>query len=111
MKNIILVGLKGTNKSEIGEELARRLKMKFIDTDDLPSVIMMNQNWKQKTYQPISLKQALEAPEKNLIRQALQANYWNRQETAKALQINRTTLFKKMKHYGLYAEAEKLGLT
>jgi shikimate kinase len=27
--------LKGTNKSEIGEELARRLKMKFIDTDDI----------------------------------------------------------------------------
>ena len=35
MKNIILVGLKGTNKSEIGEELARRLKMKFIDTDEM----------------------------------------------------------------------------
>ncbi len=35
LKNIILVGLKGTNKSEIGEELARRLKMKFIDTDDI----------------------------------------------------------------------------
>jgi len=35
MKNIILVGLKGTNKSEIGEELAGRLKMKFIDTDDI----------------------------------------------------------------------------
>jgi len=35
MKNIILVGLKGTNKSEIGEELARGLKMKFIDTDDM----------------------------------------------------------------------------
>ena len=35
MKNIILVGLKGTNKSEIGEELSSRLKMKFIDTDDI----------------------------------------------------------------------------
>ena len=35
LKNIILVGLKGTNKSEIGEELAGRLKMKFIDTDDI----------------------------------------------------------------------------
>ncbi len=32
LKNIILVGLKGTKKSEVGEELARRLKMKFIDT-------------------------------------------------------------------------------
>jgi len=35
MKNIILVGLEGTNKLEIGEELARRLKMKFIDSDDM----------------------------------------------------------------------------
>ena len=35
MKNIVLVGMEGTNKVEIGEELARRLKMKFIDTDDI----------------------------------------------------------------------------
>ncbi|MFH1883333.1 MAG: helix-turn-helix domain-containing protein, partial [Planctomycetota bacterium] len=54
--------------------------------------------------------EALAGPEKENIRQALQVNQWNRQETAKALQINRTTLFKKMKHYGLYAEAERLGL-
>jgi len=59
----------------------------------------------------MSLKEALAEPEKNIIRRALEANHWNRQETAKALQINRTTLFKKMKHYGLYAEAEQLGLT
>jgi len=35
MKNIVLVGLKGTNKVEIGKNLAHRLKMKFIDTDDM----------------------------------------------------------------------------
>ena len=35
MKNIILIGLKGTNKAEIGKDLAHRLKMKFIDTDDM----------------------------------------------------------------------------
>ena len=35
MKNIILVGLEGTNKVEIGKDLAHRLKMKFIDTDDM----------------------------------------------------------------------------
>lgn len=35
MENIILVGLKGTNKAEIGKNLAYRLKMKFIDTDDI----------------------------------------------------------------------------
>lgn len=35
MKNIILVGLEGTNKSEIGKDLALKLKMKFIDTDEM----------------------------------------------------------------------------
>jgi shikimate kinase len=35
IKNIILVGLKGTNKAEIGKYLAHRLKMKFIDIDDM----------------------------------------------------------------------------
>ncbi len=35
MKNIILVGLKGTNNAEIGKDLADRSKMKFIDIDDI----------------------------------------------------------------------------
>jgi DNA-binding NtrC family response regulator len=84
-------------------------KDKFIGPFDLPDPIRQNQ--RQKIYRPMSLKDALAKPEKNLIHQALEANYWNRQETAKALQINRTTLYKKMKQYGLDAEAERLGLT
>ena len=47
------------------------------------------------------LKEALEEPEKRIIIQALQALNWNRQETARVLDINRTTLYKKMKKYGL----------
>jgi DNA-binding NtrC family response regulator len=47
------------------------------------------------------LKEALEEPEKQIIIQALQALNWNRQETARMLDINRTTLYKKMKKYGL----------
>lgn len=47
------------------------------------------------------LKEALEAPERQLILQALEALNWNRQETARVLDINRTTLYKKMKKYGL----------
>jgi len=86
-------------------------KSRFIGPDDLPSSIMQEQGRKQKTYKPVSLKDALAEPEKNIVRQALEANHWNRQATAKALGINRTTLFKKMKHYGLFAEAERLGLT
>jgi len=85
-------------------------KGKFIAPEDLPDSIRQDQSWRQKTYKTASLKEAIAEPEKNIIRQALEANRWNRQETARALQINRTTLFKKMKQYGLYAEAERLGL-
>jgi DNA-binding NtrC family response regulator len=86
-------------------------KDKYIGPDDLPNSVKQDQSQKQTTYRPMSLKESLAEPEKNLIRKALQANHWNRQETAKTLQINRTTLFKKMKQYSLYAEAEQLGLT
>jgi len=86
-------------------------KDKYIGPDDLPNSVKQDQSQKQTTYRPMSLKESLAEPEKNLIRKALEANHWNRQETAKTLQINRTTLFKKMKQYGLYAEAERLGLT
>jgi DNA-binding NtrC family response regulator len=50
------------------------------------------------------LKEALEDPEKRIIIQALQALNWNRQETARVLDINRTTLYKKMKKYGLLVD-------
>jgi transcriptional regulator with PAS, ATPase and Fis domain len=85
-------------------------KGRFIDIEDLPEIVRQEKNSKQKIYTKMSLKDALAEPEKNIIRQALEANHWNRQETAKALDINRTTLFKKMKYYDLYSEAEKQGL-
>lgn len=56
------------------------------------------------TYQPMPLKEALEEPEKRIIEAALYANGWNRQATAQQLNINRTTLYKKMKRFGLEAE-------
>lgn len=86
-------------------------KDKFIDTEDLPEVIKQDQSRKQEAYKPMNLKEARAEPEKKLIRRALEVNNWNRQETAKALQINRTTLYKKMKRYGLDTEAERLGPT
>jgi DNA-binding NtrC family response regulator len=86
-------------------------KDKYIGLEDLPDSIRQDQSQQEKPYKPVSLKQARAEPEKTLIRQALEAHDWNRQETAKALQINRTTLYKKMKLYGLDAEAERLGLT
>lgn len=48
-----------------------------------------------------SLKTALSAPERQIILDVLEAHGWNRQQTADALGINRTTLYKKMKKLGL----------
>ncbi|MFZ2146254.1 MAG: sigma-54 dependent transcriptional regulator [Sedimentisphaerales bacterium] len=93
------------------ERAALLSKNKFIGHEDMPNSIRQEQSQQQQRYQSKSLKEALGGPEKNIIRQALEANHWNRQATAKTLGINRTTLFKKMKHYGLYTEAEQLGLT
>lgn len=51
-----------------------------------------------------SLKSALAQPERQIILDTLDSNGWNRQNTAKALGINRTTLYKKMKKYGIAFE-------
>jgi DNA-binding NtrC family response regulator len=49
----------------------------------------------------LSLRQALELPEREIIRRALERNGGNRQATARMLDVNRTTLFNKMKKYDL----------
>ncbi|RJP28781.1 MAG: sigma-54-dependent Fis family transcriptional regulator [Candidatus Omnitrophota bacterium] len=49
----------------------------------------------------LKLKDALIAPEKELIINTLNTVNWNRTEAAKALGINRTTLYKKMGKLGL----------
>jgi len=86
-------------------------KDKFIGFEDWPDSIKNGQDEHQETYKPMGLKEARAEPEKKLILQTLEENNWNRQKTAKILQINRTTLYKKMKRYGLDVEAERLGLT
>ncbi|AMV31915.1 Transcriptional regulatory protein ZraR [Pirellula sp. SH-Sr6A] len=48
-----------------------------------------------------TLSEALEEPERRIIRAALEANHWNRNVTADLLGINRTTLYKKMKKLGI----------
>lgn len=52
-------------------------------------------------YVPMPLERALMEPERRVILRALRANNWNRQKTADELQINRTTLYKKMKQLGI----------
>lgn len=48
-----------------------------------------------------SLRDALEEPERRIILETLRQHDWNRAATADCLQINRTTLYKKMKRLGL----------
>jgi DNA-binding NtrC family response regulator len=73
-----------------------------ITVADLPTevrgtgTIMLTSSAGQKT-----LKEALEGPERQIIREVLESNSWNRNATADQLGINRTTLYKKMKRLGL----------
>jgi len=61
--------------------------------------------------QTLPLRKALEIPEREIIERTLRSHNWNRQETAAALMINRTTLFNKMRKYSLLgAKAEQQSL-
>jgi len=78
-----------------------------IDVDDLPEHVLEEIHAAGNgdgLYRPLSLKAALEEPERHILETALRANNWNRQVTASILEINRTTLYKKMKYYGLEAD-------
>lgn len=75
----------------------------LITPDDLPPTVVEPLDLPPDDFprEPLPLKKALELPEKRIIEQALRANNWNRQATARMLGINRTTLYKKMRRYGL----------
>lgn len=53
-----------------------------------------------------TLKSALASPERQILIEALEANGWNRQDTARMLGINRTTLYKKMKKFDISFEKQ-----
>ncbi len=82
-------------------------KGSYIDVNDFPKSIK-SRSIPRNDNKTMSLKEALAEPEKEIIRTALEDNQWNRQITARALQINRTTLYKKMKQYNLINAAESL---
>jgi DNA-binding NtrC family response regulator len=72
-----------------------------IDVDDLPASLVAEGSVRVESVGNRTLKQALEGPERQIIREALEQHNWNRHATAEALGINRTTLYKKMKRLGL----------
>ncbi len=73
-----------------------------VGPEDLPAHIAAGQA--SMALQPLTgkaLKDAMEAPERAIILEVLELHNWNRNATADALGINRTTLYKKMKRLGL----------
>lgn len=86
-------------------------KTDYITFDDLPlNITAFAPLNPMDDFDSTSLKSAIAEPERKILRAALEANNWNRQLTALALKINRTTLYKKMKKYGLEDEAERMGI-
>ena len=76
-----------------------------IQREDLPdNVVDYVDDQQEVGFRRMSLHDALEEPEKKILEMALRQNNWNRQSTAEMLQINRTTLYKKMKRYRLEAD-------
>jgi DNA-binding NtrC family response regulator len=84
-------------------------KNSVIGIEDLPGSVAAGGGLSIESASNQSLKQALSAPEKQLILETLESNNWNRQQTAAALGINRTTLYKKMKRLGLEEVAAAMG--
>jgi DNA-binding NtrC family response regulator len=79
-----------------------------IDVEDLPEVFQSSPMKMAATAvaadipeSPMPLELALQGPERRIIEAALKRNAWNRQATASELNINRTTLYKKMRKYQL----------
>lgn len=75
----------------------------LIDTDNLPESILNNSAAMSNRSSLLSgagaLKATLKGPEKQIIVQALEQAGWNRKKAALILNINRTTLYNKMKEH------------
>ena len=97
--------------SNIVERAAVLCKGQTITPDDLPPQVLSAPpavaptlrlaEHEDLAWTPCTLDEALREPERRILLAALNANQWNRQKTADVLGINRTTLYKKMKHLGI----------
>ncbi len=84
-------------------------KNPVIDVDDLPESVRKLSHLSAGHIAHIGntpLKKALADPERQILLEALEQNGWNRQQTAAMLGINRTTLYKKMKKFGIDVEKQ-----
>ena len=80
-----------------------------IHAGDLPDVVREDHSIRAfERAGGTNLKAAMAMPERQMILDSLAANRWNRQDTAKMLGINRTTLYKKMKRLEIDIEKEMM---
>ncbi|HTM54695.1 MAG TPA: sigma-54 dependent transcriptional regulator [Pirellulales bacterium] len=92
------------NVRELENAMERALllsKGETLGLEDLPQQIAAVGPLAMEPLGTRTLKEALAAPERQIIFEVLQSNGWNRFATAEVLGINRTTLYKKMKRLGL----------
>ncbi len=76
-------------------------RSELVEPSDLPTTLTDQVPASVASASGKSLKEALEGPERQIILDVLKSNRWNRNATADALGINRTTLYKKMKRLGI----------
>jgi DNA-binding NtrC family response regulator len=80
-------------------------KSPYIGLDDLPDDLRAPKlDAAGSNGHGLPLKAALARPEKDIIIRVLKEHHGSRQAAARALGINRTTLYKKMKRYGIEEE-------
>ena len=76
-------------------------KTDMVRMEDLPATLHFTGAASLSATGTRTLKQALSDPERQIILDMLERHNWNRNQTAEALGVNRTTLYKKMKRLGL----------
>jgi len=93
----------GGNVRELENAIERAIilcKGRYLTSKDFPFTAQDNKTKEPEAVTVGSLKEELEVAEKGIIEAALKQNNWNRHKTAAMLDINRTTLYHKMKKYG-----------
>ncbi len=101
LQNIIERAAVLSRSATIGVEALPR---HVVDTDGAGPVARVSE---EAAWEPMPLAEALREPERRILVRALEANGWNRQATADQLEINRTTLYKKMKQLGIENEERR----
>lgn len=82
-------------------------KTEMINKWDIPNISKFLSEPMRMNYDGKTLKKVVEEPEREHILSVLEECNWNRNRAAVALGVNRTTLYNKMKKYGIFDEDKR----